>query len=81
MKTDYNPVKVVEQLLDHQAYVPGIVTHIPPLQLHTTHTHSDVNQSDQFGRSPLHLIASSSHIHATKMVSLLLEYGSHVGES
>jgi ankyrin repeat protein len=38
---------------------------------------ADVNQSDKFGRSPLHMIASAGpSIHATKMVSLLLQNGS-----
>ena len=42
--------------------------------------HSDVNQLDRHGRGPLHLIASSGpSIHATKMVSLLLQHGSAIG--
>jgi mitogen-activated protein kinase kinase kinase 19 len=56
METEYNPVEVLEQLLND---------------------HADVNQADSQGQGPLHLITSSGpSIHATKMVSLLLQHGS-----
>ena len=43
-------------------------------------SYSDVNQADSQGQGPLHLIASSGpSIHATKMVSRLLQPGSATG--
>ena len=40
----------------------------------------NVNASDPKGRSALHLIASTGSVHARKMVSLLLQNGSHIGK-
>ena len=40
----------------------------------------DVSHCDGQGRSALHLVASSHSVHAKKMVSLLVQKGSSVGE-
>ena len=62
------------------SFSPPSLSHPHTLPIFPQYPPSDVNQSDRHGHGPLHLIASSGpSIHATKMVSLLLQHGSNTG--
>lgn len=77
MQTEYDPVKVVEDLISKQAFVNIICLKCCVI----VHCYSNTNACDEKGRSALHLLAAANgSVHARKMFSLLLQNGSSVGK-